>query len=352
MAAALKQQYGIDLSPSTCGRIMAKNRELYGMERPKPEPKPKRPMPFAAIRAHQYWSVDICYIEKHQVPDCPGPIYILTVLDNYSRAIISSSPSKKQDLWAFLLVFFTGIYVHGAPEALVSDGGSVFKANQALSIYAQLDITKEQIESGKPWQDFCESHFSVMKRMEAYKLEQATSWDEFCAIHARFTADYNFQMHLAHQDREDGKRSPAEVLGWVHGRHVPIPTLSQLFELLYGTRTIDRSGYIRYQHWRIYSDEGLVGEHASVWLMKETLTVTHAEEPVAQYAVAYGADGRSFENLTESRSFPPHPSPQLRLFDTRIMDEVEWRKVIRLPQYSARKVSPEAAGPLQKRLFA
>jgi transposase len=357
MAAALKQRYGIELSPRTCGRIMAKHRALYGLQPPRPAsgPKPKKPMPFAATRPHQYWSVDICYIEKHHVPDTDGPIYIITFLDNYSRSIVASAPSKKQDLWAFLLVFFTALHVHGAPEALVSDGGSVFRANQALEIYEQLAIRKEQIEGRKPWQDYVETHFAVMKRMEAYQLERATSWDAFCTVHARFIADYNHQEHFAHQDRADGKRTPAEVLSWVHGRFVPIPTLSQLFELLYGRRTVDRSGYIRYQRWRLYGDEGLVGERASVWLMKEMLTITFADEPMAQYTVTYGPDGRTFQDLAEVRPFTPHPLshlPQQRLFDDEAMRAIEWRKVLRLPAYAPRKPLVTMPALLQLRLFA
>lgn len=355
MAATLKQQYGIEVSARTCGRIMAQNRDLYGLQWPTPASKPKKPMPFAAARPHQFWSVDICYIEKHHVPETSGPVYIITILDNYSRSIVASAPSKKQDLWAFLLVFFTAIHVHGAPEALVSDGGAVFKANHAMEIYNHLEIKKEQIEHRKPWQDYVESHFAVMKRMEAYQLEQATSWEEFCDIHARFIADYNHQEHFAHHERADGKRTPAEVLGWVHGRYVPIPTLSQLFELLYGTRTIDRSGYIRYQNWRLYSDEGLVGERASVWLMKETLTITRQDipdDPVAQYTVTYDADGRTFQELNELRPFPSHPTPQQRLFDVGTMRAVEWRKVIRLPSYRSRHSDIIPNGLLQQRLFA
>jgi hypothetical protein len=309
-------------------------------------------MPFAATRPHQYWSVDISYIEEHHVPDVMGPLSIITILDNYTRAIVSSAPSKKQGLWAYLLVLFTAIHVHGAPEAIVSDGGTVFKAHQAMAIYEQLGITKEQIERRKPWQDYVETHFAVMKRMEAYKLSQAASWDEFCAVHARFIADYNHQGHFAHLMREDGKRTPAEVMGWVHGRYVPIPMLSEVFNLLYGARTIDRFGYIRYQRWRLYSDEGLVGKPAAVWLMKETLTVTHSEQPVAQYTVAFGPDGRAWENLTESQAFAPHPTRQSRLFGDEIMDAVEWRKVIRLPKYARRKERPAAAELLQPRLFA
>jgi transposase len=209
MAAALKQRYGIELSPRTCGRIMAKHRALDGLQRPTLAPKPKKPMPFAATRPHQFWSVDICSIEQHHVPRTDGPIYIITFLDNYSRSIVASAPSKKQDLWAFLLVFFTAIHV---PEALVSDGGSVFKANHALEIYDRLAIRKEQIEHRKPWQDYVESHFAVMKRMEAYQLEHALSWEQFCDVHARFVADYNHQEHCAHQGRTDGRRTPAEVL--------------------------------------------------------------------------------------------------------------------------------------------
>ena len=133
---------------------------------------------------------------------------------------------------------------------------------------------------------------------------------------------------------------------------MPTPTLSQIFELLYGKRTIDRSGYIRYQRWRLYSDEGLVGEQAAVWLMKETLTVTYAEQLVSQYTVDFGPDGRSFERIAELRAFAPHQTPQLRLFDADALADVEWRMVLQLPEYAQRKSTPSGAHPLQARLFA
>ena len=47
MHAALKQQ-GIELSPRTCGRIMARNRKLYGLAKPARAPHTKTPQPFAA----------------------------------------------------------------------------------------------------------------------------------------------------------------------------------------------------------------------------------------------------------------------------------------------------------------
>ncbi len=65
MHAVLLQE-GIKLSPRTCGRIMAKNRAIYGWDKPKAPPKPKKEMPFKASRRHEYWSIDVRYIE-HQI---------------------------------------------------------------------------------------------------------------------------------------------------------------------------------------------------------------------------------------------------------------------------------------------
>lgn len=67
-------------------------------------------------------------------------------------------------------------------------------------------------------------------------------------------------------------------MGWVRGRPVEVPTLRQVLDLIYGTRPIRQSGYIRFQNWRIYGDEGLAGQKASVWVMKETHSLTSVHE--------------------------------------------------------------------------
>jgi transposase len=321
MAAALKQR-GYDLSPRTCGRIMAINRELYRLPTPPSLPRVKKPMPFAASHAHEGWSVDIRYIERHQVPGVDGPIYIITILDNYSRSIVASAPSVRQDEDAYLLVLFTAIHLYGAPEALVSDGGGVFRANHAMEIYEQLDIRKERITPRRPWQNHVETHFAIMKRMADYSLAQALSWEAFCAAHARFVADYTCQEHFAHQDREDGLRSPHAVLRWLRGRHVDLPSLEHLFFTRHTARHLGRTGYVRYQNWRLYGEEGLAGAQACVWLMKETLTIAFQDTPLAQYGATTRADGRTLKEVREAQPVPPHHlSPQLPLWDPEV---VEW----------------------------
>jgi putative transposase len=117
--AALKR-LGIHLSPRTCGRILARNRQLYGLAQPTTTPREPKPMPFAAQRRHEFWSVDIRYIDNDHLT---GRAYSITILENYSRAILASALSPRQDLTAFLIVLYAAIRQHGAPEALVSDGG-------------------------------------------------------------------------------------------------------------------------------------------------------------------------------------------------------------------------------------
>ncbi len=54
--------------------------------------------------ASEYWTVDIRYIEDHLLG--PDPIYSISIMDNFSRAILSSALSPKQDLTAYLIVLY------------------------------------------------------------------------------------------------------------------------------------------------------------------------------------------------------------------------------------------------------
>ena len=123
--AALKQ-VGIHLSRATCGRIMAANRRVYGLEKPRGGARaaPKQ-MPFASERLHEYWSADVRYIDTPKLSP-GGQVYVVSVLENHSRAILASGVFRTQNLSSFLSVFYQAIERYGSPGALVTDSGSVF----------------------------------------------------------------------------------------------------------------------------------------------------------------------------------------------------------------------------------
>jgi putative transposase len=334
--AALKR-LGIFLSPRTCGRILALNRKLYGLSKPEPVPREPKPMPFKAARRHQYWSADIRYLD-HGLGDFK--VYSVTILDNYSRAIVASGLSRTQDLGTFLMVLFMAIQQHGAPEGLVTDGGSVFRAQQLLTILDRLGIQKHEIARRQAWQNSVEALFGVQRRMADWGFAHAGSWPELLAVHDLWVADYNYQDHFAHQERPEDRRSPAAVLHRVCGK---LFTPEELHRIFYSTRfgrVLDQAGYARFRRWRVYAERGLDGEPIAVWLYAEHLTLVYRDEPLARYRVTYQPDQRRLQTVKpEQLCETPHRSPQLPLWT---WGEDEWLPVLRLPAYAPRR-SPMAA---------
>ncbi len=335
--AALKRM-GIDLSPRTCGRILARNRELYALPRPEKKPTEPKPMPFAAARRHEYWSVDIRYIDNDLVG---GRVYCISILENYSRAILASGLSQTQDLTAYLMVLYAAIRQHGAPEVLVSDGGGVFRAKQAQQVYGALGIEKREIDRRQPWQSYIETNFNVQRRMADWHFARAEGWEELLRVHDQWVVDFNYQVHWAHKQRTDGRQSPAEVLGWVHGRQFEPDELHRVFYSTRFGRKLNALGYVRFRHWRVYGEHGLAGERAAVWLYGENLTLEYADEPLSRYKVRYQPDKRNLLDVGDPRLYDtPHRSPQPPLWE---LGDGEWLKVVRLSGYAPRRKREMAA---------
>jgi putative transposase len=260
---------GIKLSPATCARIMAANRQLYGIEKPPHAPRPKLEMPFKATRRHEYWSCDVRYIEEHLLPD-PKPVYVITVFENFSRMVLASAISPTQNQWDYLAVLADALRRYGAPEALVTDGGGIFYSNVALQLYDMLGIRKERIDPGEPWQDYAETLFSIQRRLADHAFSNARTWPEIQQAHQTWWTNYNSEHHYAHRVRQDGRHSPSDVLRGVLGRTFPDEVLSRALYATQFTRHLDRHGYVRFKHWRFFGENGLAGEEVSVWIYEDT----------------------------------------------------------------------------------
>jgi transposase len=342
-------QVGIHLSPRTCGRILATHRALYGLEKPKGPSKEKKEMPFAARRRHQFWSADVRYVDDHKLG---GRAYVISVLDNHSRCILASAPVRSQDLASYLSVLYAAVERYGSPEALVTDGGGIFRANQARAVYEALGIAKHEIERGRPWQNYVETHFNVQRRMADWHFAQAESWPELVEAHDRFVEDYNAQAHFAHEGRDDGRRSPAEVLGFASGVRHREEELRRAFFSTRFVRVLDSLGYTRFRHWRVYGEEALAGREAALWLAAESLTLEHAGEPLSRYEVKVEEATGALRSVGKPRLFETSHRrswPQQRLFALDSLGEAGWLKAMRLEGYALR--APRRPQALQEALF-
>jgi transposase len=343
MHAALLQE-GIKASPRTCGRIMAKNRALYGWDKPKGPAKPKKEMPFKASRRHEYWSIDIPYIEHHQLPNVKGPVYVISILENFSRMLLASAISERQDTAAYLRVLASALHNYGAPEARVTDSGGVFYSKRAMAIYEALDIRKERIDPRQSWQNYIEAHFGIMRRLADYYLNKAPTLDEMKKAHRKFIRDYNTQIHFAHRERQDNRHSPQDVLRGVLARTLPAPTLARIFFATEFTRHLDRSGYIRFRRWRFYAEEGLARQQVQVRFYTSTLKIEYQDTELAFYTLEW-EDNKHIKEVKNPRLIETgYRSPQLTLWT---LGPDEWLLFLKLPDYAARKKPQKKSDVLQ-----
>lgn len=349
--AALVQKRGAEVSARTVGRVMAVHRSLYGLGKPKRSPYQKKAMPFRAKRRHEIWTADVRYVDHGLPPEeHEGNVYSISILENYSRLMLASAISRTQDTTAFLRVLYSAVGSYGAPERLVTDGGGVFKANQAQSVYRALGIEKEQIDRGKPYQSYIETTFNIQRRMADYFFARAKNWPELAAAHDLFVEDYNAQSHWAHQGREDGRRSPRDVLGFYTG---PLryreDDLERAFFSTRFLRVLDPLGYARFRDWRLYAEEGLARRDAAIWLQPRSLTIEHDGETLSRYDIELSPDTGKLQSVGQPRLFEtPYKRnwPQLRLF---ALDEAGWLKAVELEGYAPRH--PRGPLALQQVLF-
>lgn len=274
---AVLEQVGIFLGT----RILAAKREAERLAKPKGSPHTKREIPFEASSRHEIWTSDVRYI-NHSIPET-GQAYVVSILDNYSRADLASAVTIAQDTNAYLSVLHAPIERHGSPGTIVTDGAGIFKANRERAVYRSLGIKKEEIEKRQPWQSFIETTFNIQRRM----------------------VDFGF----------GGRRAGSRFV-----------------------RRLDVLGYARLKHWRIYAEEGLARCEVALWLGEDDLVVEYGGQPLSRYDVSFSPGNPRLEAVINARLFATrYRPPQLKLFSLEdVLGDAGWLKALGLPAYAYR----------------
>jgi transposase InsO family protein len=327
-------------SEATVGRAMALNRQFHGapgpwasaQEEATPETTPKH-LPYRPRYRHHMWFIDIRYLVRLD----GGWVYSLCMLEGYSRKILAGMASPHQDLTAVLQLLFAALAEYGCPAMVISDHGAVFRAHDYTAILRALEIAPTYIELRKPWQNLIEAQFKVQLRLADFKFEHAQTLEELQALHAAFIETFNTTRHWAHQDREDGRRTPVEVLEWVRGRSVERARLHQLFGAVQFLRAVNRYGFISVQRFYIYAEQGLSRQRVAIWIYEGELRVEYQETLLARYRCAYDQRQHRLRDVRDPIVYPTvFASPQLELLE---LDATQWIKVQqRAAQHRTRRV--------------
>jgi hypothetical protein len=246
-------------------------------------------------------------------------------------------------------VLFAALSTWGAPSAIGSSGGGIFSCHQAMNVYASLSIRKERIEPRQAWQNLIEAHFNIARRMADARFARARSWEEILAVHRCFVHDSNVQRNFAHESREDGCHSPAEVLGGQTSTMYPPSVLDRILFATRYTRHLDRNGYLRFQNWKLYGERGLAKAPVTAWIYEGSLKVEHQAVTLAQYSVGRESDRKHVQKVSNPRLVEtPFRSPQLALFD---LGPDEWLLYWRAPDYAPARRKRRVEGLVQPLLF-
>jgi hypothetical protein len=158
-----------------------------------------------------------------------------------------------------------------------------------------------------------------------FKFEHAQTLEEIQALHAAFIETFNTTRHWAHQGREDGRRTPVEVLEWVRGRPVERAHLHQLFGAVQFLRTVNRYGFVSVQRFYIYAEQGLSRQRVAIWMYEGELRLEYQETLLARYRCAYDQRQRRLRDVSDPTIYPTaFASPQLELLE---LDATQWIKV-------------------------
>lgn len=102
---------------------------------------------YEAVRPNHLWHLDFLHRHIHK-----QPVYLLLVLDDYSRFIVGGALWEGERVAAVMETFSGAVGRHGKPEKVMSDGGSAFYAWRGVGQFTRLleEYETDQIVAKTP----------------------------------------------------------------------------------------------------------------------------------------------------------------------------------------------------------
>ncbi len=153
-------------------------------------------------RPNQVWSTDITYI-----PMARGFVYLVAVIDWYSRRVLSWRISNTMDTSFCIEALEEAIELHGAPEIFNTDQGSQFTSEEFTGVLAANSIQISMDGKGR-WVDnvFVERLWRSVKYEEVY----LNAYDDIRT--ARASLDRYFRFYNAERRHQSlDRQTPDQV---------------------------------------------------------------------------------------------------------------------------------------------
>ena len=161
-----------------------------------------------------------------------------------------------------------------------------------------------------------ESQFGIQARLGEYHWERCRSVEEAIEFHRDLIRDHNRMPHWAHHRRNDGKKSPLEVLGDARGKQIEPADLQRAFGQRYCQRMTDARGFVRIGRWKIYVEEALPRTQIQLSFWEGRLRAEYQSKILAEYRCKWGKKSARPAAISQPIHHDhPFQSRQMPLFD-------------------------------------
>ena len=139
------------------------------------------------IKPNQVWALDISYIPMHK-----RFMYLLAIMDLYSRYIVGWSLSNTMDTEWVVYTLKVAIKNYGKPDIINSDQGSQFTSDEYVNYVKSLETVKISMDGKGRATDniFIERFFRTIKYEKIY-LEHPETGSELHHVCSQFIHYYN-----------------------------------------------------------------------------------------------------------------------------------------------------------------
>jgi putative transposase len=136
---------------------------------------------------NQVWAMDITY-----VPMPKGFMYLLAIMDIYSRCILGWSLSNTMESQWVIDTLRMTVGMYGKPEIINTDQGSQFTSDEYIAFVKSLEMVKISMDGKGRATDnvFIERFFRTIKYEKIY-LEQPETGSELYQVCSQFINYYN-----------------------------------------------------------------------------------------------------------------------------------------------------------------
>ncbi len=312
----LEKDYGIHLGETTIRKIMALNRRVHlAPQRPvaEVEVRDAREGPPKSSHPFERTFVDIRYLDAKPAG---VQLYSTLLLEGLSRTILAGSLTTGQEVGVILHVYFQALLRWGLWEEIISDHGGQFISHDWVRVNKRLGIHHGMYEKGKPWRNLIESQFGIQARLGEYHWQRCRNVEEAVEFHRELIRDHNRMPHWAHHHRNDGKKSPLEVLGDAKGTQIEPADLQRAFGQRYCQRMTDARGFVRIGRWKIYIEEALPRTQIQLSFWEGRLRAEYQSQILAEYRCKWGKKSARPTAISQPIHHDhPFQSRQMTLFD-------------------------------------